>query len=128
MVSIGAMIMRAQQLDLVTEEGAKLLWKYRATRKWHRHEPLDSSAETPVEEPRLLRRSIEMIVDAQVRSKRGLLEHDFGLGAEDVELIAALPPGYFNEGGGQIVPFEPRLRVKEADSTSADVVPFRRSS
>lgn len=127
MVSIGAMIMRANQLDLLSDEGAKLLWKYRATRGWHRREPLDPSSETPVEEPRLLRRSIEMIVDAKFRDKRVLLEQDFGLGAVDVETLAALPSGYFAENGGQVVRFEPQLRKKESVDAGADIVPFRRS-
>jgi Zn-dependent peptidase ImmA (M78 family)/transcriptional regulator with XRE-family HTH domain len=125
-VSIGAMIMRAHQLELLTNEGAKRLWKYRATRGWHRHEPMDSPDENPVEEPRLLRRSIEMIVDERVQSRRELLESDICLGAADVEVLAALPSGYFSKGGAaEVIRLEPRLR-RQGEATKGDVVPFRR--
>jgi Zn-dependent peptidase ImmA (M78 family) len=108
-VSIGAMIKRAQDLDILSDTAAQRLWKYRATRGWHKHEPLDSPTDTPVDEPRLLRRSIEMIVSAKVRSKRDLLETDICLSAQDVELLASLPMNYFHEDGS-VVRFEPRLK------------------
>jgi Zn-dependent peptidase ImmA (M78 family)/DNA-binding XRE family transcriptional regulator len=126
-VAIGAMIMRARQLHILSENAAQQLWKYRATRGWHRREPLDLPVETPVEEPRLLRRSIEMIVDASARSKRDLVTLDIGLGASDIEMMAVLPPGYFAEQA-EIVPLEPRFKTGEiAASGTGTVVPFRRS-
>lgn len=124
MVAIGAMIMRAEQLEVLSEQAAKQLWKYRAIRGWHRREPLDDPAETPIEDPRLLRRSIEMIVLAKVRSKRDLLEQDFGLGASDVEMLACLPPGFFAEKSAEVIRFEPRFRVIEDGHQLAQVVPF----
>lgn len=124
MVSVGAMIMRAHQLEMMSDEAARRLWKYRATRGWHRCEPLDSPADYPVEEPRLLRRSIEMIVDAKVRAKQDFLRIDLGFSGPDVELLASLPSGYFREPSN-VVAFEPRLR-EPAMASSAAVVPFRR--
>lgn len=128
MVAIGAMIMRAEQLEILSEQAAKQLWKYRAIRGWHRREPLDEPAETPVEDLRLLRRSIEMLVLANARSKRDLLEQDFGLGASDVEMLACLPPGFFAEKTAEVIRFEPRFRVVEEGDMPAQVLPFRGSS
>jgi Zn-dependent peptidase ImmA (M78 family)/DNA-binding XRE family transcriptional regulator len=122
-VSIGAMIKRARDLDLLSETAEKRLWKYRATRGWHRREPLDLPTETPVEEPRLLRRSIEMIVDNRVRSKGDLVYSDICLGASDIEMLASLPPNYFSDST-VVVPFEPRLKAKAGNDN--DGVPVRR--
>lgn len=126
-VSVGAMVMRAHHLGMLSAEAAQRLWKYRASRGWHRREPLDHSSETPVEEPRLLRRSVEMLVDARVRRSRDLLEADICLGAEDVETIAALRPGYFSEGSAEVVALAPRLRETKGAEVGSAVVPFRRS-
>jgi Zn-dependent peptidase ImmA (M78 family)/DNA-binding transcriptional regulator YiaG len=125
-VAIGAMIMRAQQLGILNDDAAQLLWKYRATRGWHRREPFDSPDETPVEEPRLLRRSVEMIVDNKVRSKKDLLDFDIGLGADDVELIASLPAGYFSKASANVIRIEPRLRESNEQVGKSQIVPFRR--
>ncbi|QND71944.1 helix-turn-helix domain-containing protein [Tardiphaga robiniae] len=124
-VSIGAMIMRAHHLDLINDEATQRLWKYRATRGWHRREPLDSPSETPVEEPRLLRRSIELIVSEQVRSKSELMQADFGLAANDIEMLASLPIGYFSETA-DVVAFEPRIRIVNSNGQTASIVPLRR--
>jgi Zn-dependent peptidase ImmA (M78 family)/transcriptional regulator with XRE-family HTH domain len=126
-VAIGAMIMRARQLHILSEHAAQALWKYRATRGWHRREPLDMPAETPVEEPRLLRRAIEMIVDAGVRSKRELLAADIGLGAADIEMMAVLAPSYFG-GQAAIVPLEPKLKEIGSENRGGEVVPFPRNN
>jgi Zn-dependent peptidase ImmA (M78 family)/transcriptional regulator with XRE-family HTH domain len=126
-VSVGAMIMRAHQLEMLSDAAAQRLWKYRATRGWHRREPLDLPSETPVEEPRLLRRSIEMIVEAKVKSKSELLQSDICLGARDVEQLAALPAHYFFESAS-IVAIEPRLKQREGTPGQGTVVPLRKPS
>jgi hypothetical protein len=119
------MIMRAQHLDLINEEATQRLWKYRATRGWHRREPLDLPSETPVEEPRLLRRSIELIVSEKVRSKSDLLVTDFGLGAADVEMLASLPSGYLSETA-DVVAFEPRFKVANSNGQTAAILQLKR--
>jgi Zn-dependent peptidase ImmA (M78 family) len=42
-VSIGAMIKRAQELDLISDDQAKNLWMNHARRGWKKMEPLDES-------------------------------------------------------------------------------------
>lgn len=41
MVSVGAMIMRAETLETLSPYAAELLWRYRAAKGWHRKEPFD---------------------------------------------------------------------------------------
>ena len=124
--SVGAMIMRAHNLEIITDEAAQRLWKYRSARGWHKKEPYDLPTETPVHEPRLLRRSIEMIVDHKVRSKTDLLEQDIGLFGPEVELLSSLPAGYFHEVTN-VVPLNFRKKDLDAPEQRADVIPFRRS-
>jgi Zn-dependent peptidase ImmA (M78 family) len=123
-VSVGAMIMRSHGVEILSDAAAQRLWKYRATRGWHRREPLDDPTETPVEEPRLLRRSIELIVDSKVRSKSDL-QNDICLNAADVEMLASLPVNYFAESAS-IVAFEPKLKERQAGNHQATIVPLRR--
>jgi Zn-dependent peptidase ImmA (M78 family) len=126
MVAVGAMIMRARQLKILTEEAATRLFQYRVTRGWHRQEPYDLPSETPLEDPRLLHRSVDMIVSGKVRTKRDLLEYDIGLGPSDVEMLACLPRGYFSGDPADVIPIEPRLRTRDNSASGAEVVPFRR--
>jgi Zn-dependent peptidase ImmA (M78 family)/transcriptional regulator with XRE-family HTH domain len=124
-VSVGAMIKRARDLDILSDAAEKRLWKYRATRGWHRREPYDLPTETPVDEPRLLRRSVELIVDKKVRTKADLLHSDICLGAADVQMLASLPANYFLESAS-VVAFEPKLRNTLTTDRQGSVVPLRR--
>ena len=126
MVAIGAMIMRAKQLNVLSEDAASKLWKYRASRGWHRCEPFDAVTETPVEDPRLLHRSIDMIVKAGIRSKRDLEERDFGISGDDVEMLCCLPRGYMRGEAAAVVRIEPKLRERVDNAERGEVVPFRR--
>jgi Zn-dependent peptidase ImmA (M78 family)/transcriptional regulator with XRE-family HTH domain len=129
MTSVGAMIMRSEQLEMLSHESASLLWRYRAARGWTRREPYDLPEETPVEEPCLLRRCIEMIVNQGGRSKHDFLETDVSLGAPDVEMLACLPSGFFNKDPSQVLRLEPKFREKSTVSTGAatsEVIPFKR--
>jgi Zn-dependent peptidase ImmA (M78 family)/transcriptional regulator with XRE-family HTH domain len=120
-VSVGAMIMRAHQLDILSDEAERRLWRYRASRGWHRREPLDLPTETPVEEPRLLRRAIEMLISQKIRSMADLLYSDICLPAPDIEMMTVLPRGFF----GVTDNVAPLIRPRAASGT---VVPFKRST
>ncbi len=126
MVSIGAMIMRSEQLEIVSPDAARALWKYRATKGWNRQEPYDLPEETPVEQPCLLKRGIEMIVSERVRSKAELLESDIGIAAADVEMMACLPKGYFTAEPAPVIRMEPKIRSRTPEVVASEVVPFRR--
>ena len=124
-VSVAAMVMRARQLEILSEGAAQRLWKARASRGWHQKEPMDDPAETPVEEPRLLRRSIELVIQSG-RSKSAFLEQDVGLKAHDVELLASLPPSYFAGELAPVVALEPKLRADVPPPQGGTVLPFRK--
>lgn len=92
-VSIGAMIFRAKQLGIVTDDYATRLWKNYSGRGWRRGEPMDS--DTPFEETRLLKRAVSMIVDSKVLTREALRDY-LGLGAHDLEALCGLEAGYFS--------------------------------
>ena len=97
-VSIAAMIMRARQLGLITENRMKRLWQNYARRGWRKREPLDERI--PFEEPRLLPRAIQTIVDGEVRTARELVDES-RLNEQDFEELANLPAG-FSDGGSEL--------------------------
>ncbi len=70
-VSIGMMVMRAEQLNFISDQQAQRLWRSYSRRGWRTHEPLDN--EIPLERPRVLRRAIELVVDSGVQSKAEIL-------------------------------------------------------
>ena len=85
-VSIKAMLVRAVQLDLIPQDTP--LWRSYARRGWGREEPLDR--ELAPEEPRMLRRAIELVVSVGVLSRDDILGR-FDFSARDVEELAPRP-------------------------------------
>jgi len=99
-VSVAAMMMRLRALDLVDEQTQLNLWKRRSARFGGKSEPLDG--DLAPEEPRLLRRSVALIVESGVLPRESIPER-IGLSAGDVETLAGLPEGYFSPKSGQVV-------------------------
>jgi len=126
-VAIGAMIMRSYNLNLISDDYKQRLWKYMSVRGWRQREPLDAPNETPVEEPRLLRRSIELIIDSRTRPARDLVETEIGLAAADIEMMTCLPTGFLTELTAPSAPAEPRLKASANtdEPSSSTVIPFR---
>lgn len=93
-VSIQLMIHRAQDLDLISTSQAERLWINCSRRGWRVSEPLDD--QLPIEEPRLLRRSFEMLVSEQVQS-RAEMRSALPYSATDIEELAGLRTGFFEE-------------------------------
>lgn len=92
-VSISVMIMRARALGLVTEDVEKKLWINMSRRKWRKEEPLDDSME--IEEPRLLRRSFELIFQEGAQTPADV-ETRLALSPGDIEVLSGLPSGYLS--------------------------------
>ncbi len=125
--SIGAMIMRCSALEMMNEEYQRRLWKHYSVRGWKKKEPLDD--DLVPELPRLLSRSVKLLINERVRSRRDLME-DFRLSAADVESLVGLPRGFMNNEEGEIVPM-PKLKIRpsepQTDKTAlGQVVPFER--
>lgn len=122
-VSIGAMIMRCSALGIIQGQYEQRLWKHYSTRGWRRSEPLDDVL-IP-EEPRLLCRSVKILVDEGVRTRSDLMI-DFRLGAKDIEALCGLPRGYLANEQAEIFPF-PKIKMKASrDGAPSNVVPLRR--
>lgn len=89
--SIAMMIIRAKQGGFITDDAERSLWIAMSRRKWRKSEPLDDVLEP--EEPRLLRRSIEMILDAGEQTAADVCEQ-VSLTPTDIEDLTGLQPGY----------------------------------
>ena len=104
--SIGLMIKRARELDLITEEQAQRLWVNRSRQGWNKREPFDDEMEP--EQPVLLARSIRLLVESKTISMDDLLSA-IPLSAEDIEVLTVLPRGFLTPVDESPQPPEPRL-------------------
>jgi len=95
-VSIQAMIKRCLTLEIVDDETFINLRKQLSYRKWLKNEPLDDPETLPLEEPRLLKRAVEVLL----KSKRKYLDEilsDLNFDATLIEDFCNLPRGTFNQ-------------------------------
>ena len=122
-VSIGAMIKRCAALDMLSDEYERRLWKYYSARGWRKSEPLDDVLEA--EYPRLMSRSVRLLVEKRVRSRQALLS-DFRLHGADVEALCGLPRGYMTAGAAEVVTLPKLKRQAEGSENGGSVVPFNR--
>jgi Zn-dependent peptidase ImmA (M78 family) len=90
-VSIATMIFRARDAGLLSEDTERKLRIGMSRHKWRVREPYDDTTET--EEPRVLRRSLEMIL-SQSDQTPGDVMAQTGLPTSDIETLSALPTGY----------------------------------
>jgi len=120
--SVGAMIMRCANLEIISDEYKQRLFKHYSAKGWRKHEPLDSEAEMPVEQPRLLSRSIRLLCDQRVYTKSELLSA-IRLPANDVESLCGLPAGYMSNDG-TVTPLRLKGSAEPAPHRSADVIHF----
>lgn len=99
--SAAAIIMRLKALEMLAEDGALMLFKRRSARWGAKSEPGDEDRRP--EQPRLLRRTIDLLVEEKVMPLDAIPRH-IGLAAGDVEALAGLPEGYF-QGKTSVVEF-----------------------
>lgn len=92
-VSAAAMLMRLHRIGLITDEDKDTLFKRRSARWGAKAEPFDDKWEP--EKPRLLRRTVELLINAGVVTVEALPRY-IGLGAHDVEQLCGLREGYFS--------------------------------
>ena len=123
--SVGAILMRLRALKLLDDEGAQALFKRRSARWGAKSEPGDG--DRAPERPRLLRRTIDLLVDENVMPLEAIPRH-FGLASHDIEMLAGLPEGYF-QGRGNVVQLARIRQSADAPAGSASapstVLPFR---
>jgi Zn-dependent peptidase ImmA (M78 family) len=106
-VSIQAMIYRCRDLDLIDSDQALNLYKQISFRKWRKKEPLDDPRIIPVEQPRLLKRAVELVLESGRKHPDDIL-NDLRLSEEWIEAFCGLPPGKL-KGGNSPIP-EPTLK------------------
>lgn len=107
MVSIAAMVMRCHTLEMIDDFQKTQLFKSQSQRGWRKQEPLDDKL--PLEVPRILSRSIRLLVEEHVFNKGALLDK-LRLSPRDVEELTSLPEGYLSRESAEVMPL-PRLKV-----------------
>lgn len=93
-VSVGAMIMRLYALRIINDQEKDNLFKRRSARWGAKAEPHDDKWEP--EKPRLLRRTVELLINANIIPTESMVRY-IGLNAtRDVEPLCGLREGYFS--------------------------------
>ena len=92
-VSVSAMIMRSYQLELIDDDQKLRLYKGRSARGWTKREPYDH--ETPIEEPKLLSRAIQILLENGFLTKADV-PLNIGLSEKTIEEICRLPSGFLS--------------------------------
>ncbi|MCC4597501.1 ImmA/IrrE family metallo-endopeptidase [Xanthomonas campestris pv. phormiicola] len=116
-VSVAAMIMRLRALGVISEEDYLRLIKHRSAKWGNKREPLDDER-TP-EEPRLLRRTMELLINEGVIRADGLADM-LGISARDVESMFGLPIGYLSGKKADIV--ELAIKRRELTDVSSSTI------
>ena len=106
---------------MLDENSLIRLWKHYSARGWRRGEPLDDILEC--EQPRLLNRSVRLLINEGVLTRDQLL-NAIRLHGSDVEMLCNLPRGYMTAAPADVVELA-RLRAtngkRRPDGT---VIPF----
>jgi Zn-dependent peptidase ImmA (M78 family) len=107
-VSVGLMLHRAADLGAITESHAQRLWINLSRRRWRKKEPLDDKI--PVEQPRLMKRSVSLLLD------RGGFTRDELLAAipwmpREIEELACLDEGTLTSPGTHNEEVAPELKI-----------------
>ncbi|WP_456701410.1 MULTISPECIES: ImmA/IrrE family metallo-endopeptidase [unclassified Bradyrhizobium] len=106
-VSIQAMVYRCRDLEVIDADQALNLYKQISFRRWRKKEPLDDPRKIPVEQPRLLKRAVELVLESGKKHPEDIL-NELALSAGWIEIFCALTPGTL-AGPGQS-PVEPTLK------------------
>jgi Zn-dependent peptidase ImmA (M78 family)/DNA-binding XRE family transcriptional regulator len=109
-VSIGAMVSRAKQLEIISDDYATRLWKNYSARGWRRGEPGDDKV--AFEETRLMRRAIALLID-EGGFDRARIVSEIGLFPADIERLGGLPENYLRVPDNNIV----QLKLRSVQST-----------
>lgn len=122
-VSVAAMIMRLRGLGILDEDGAQSLFKRRSARWGAKAEPGDG--DRAPEQPRLLRRSIDLLINEHVMPREAIPRH-IGLATHDIEALAGLPAGYLSVTDNVVQFARLRIIAQEGSPSSSGgtVLPF----
>jgi Zn-dependent peptidase ImmA (M78 family)/transcriptional regulator with XRE-family HTH domain len=124
-VSIGMMIKRCENLKIINESSASTLWMSYSRKGYRKCEPLDEALET--EEPRLLYRSMKMLLDSDIQTKSDILVN-LPYKQSVLEELLNLPKGFLSEEES-LIEFKPRLTTAPKNleiSQKGEIIHFRR--
>ena len=124
--SIAMMIQRSHDLDFISEDQKIKLFINLSKRGWKTKEPLDDVIE--VEQPTLLKRAFELIINENMLSRQEILAR-IPLATADIEKLAGLPLGFFSEQPTEEMPrvsvLKPRQSNNDQDGNSrAEIIQF----
>lgn len=125
-VSVGAMIKRCASLGMISEEYERRLWKHYSARGWRKSKPPNHEDVLSPEEPRLLARSVQLLIDEGVRSKDDLLS-DFRLYGRDVESLCGLPRGFMSAEKAKVVTLKPPKGPSPTSTSGGKVIQFNKN-
>jgi Zn-dependent peptidase ImmA (M78 family) len=108
LTSIQAMVHRCADLGLATADQSLNLYKQISFRKWRTNEPLDDPAILPIEQPRLLKRAVEMVLEAGKKHPDEIAA-DLGLNRDIIEQLCNLSPNTLKIRDN-IQPVDPTLK------------------
>lgn len=97
-VSIQAMVYRCKTLGIFDEQQVTNLYKEISRRKWRTREPLDGEGGLPLEQPLLLSKIVEMVINAG-KVKRDELKEKLGFSSRWIEDLAGVPSGTLSSSG-----------------------------
>lgn len=120
-ISLAAMIFKAKDLNIITDEQYTKLWRSYRYRGYTKAEPYDN--DTLPEEPILLSSTIKMLLDQGGFDKSNIIDK-FGL-KKHLELLAGLPKGFLDEDFGQLVNMKPNPFTQK--KIEKNVSPFQSS-
>lgn len=92
-VSIAGMVVRANQLNLITNDQQTYLFKRISAKKWRIQEPLDDTIE--YEKPSILREATELLFDNKIISVEQLVR-DLAFSRSEIERLCFLEEGYLS--------------------------------
>ncbi|WP_297516058.1 XRE family transcriptional regulator [uncultured Caulobacter sp.] len=121
-VSIKAQIKRLSDLDILSEDYTRQLYKLYSAKGWSNAEPLDQH--WALTAPRALRDSLNLIVDNGVRGKEDLLATEFTISAADLETLCGLPNGWFEREAAEVVSLKSVEGQRSERSASGEIIPF----
>lgn len=96
-VAIQAMVYRCKDLGVFDEYQVTNIYKQISARKWRTKEPLDDPHLFPVEQPRLLRKSVDMLLSSGKKSPDDL-RNDLALAPWVIEALCNLDDGALSVG------------------------------
>lgn len=96
-VSVQAMIYRCKSLGLFDEQQVTNLYKQISFKKWRKLEPLDGPNGIPLEQPILLKKIVELVVESG-RMQKDDIRSKLGVSPETIEQMTGLEPRFLATG------------------------------